>query len=44
MAASTSTVDDSDVSMFDDMANYLYLTIRLLAALVVVWYGSFASR
>ena len=36
--------EDDNVAMLDGMADYLYLTLRLLAALLVVWYGSFASR
>lgn len=43
MATDTSA-DESGSTMLDDMVNYLYLAIRLVAALVVVWYGSYASR
>ena len=36
--------DESDANFLDDMATYVYLAIRLAAALIVVWHGSLATR
>lgn len=36
--------DEVGSTLFDDMAGYFYLVIRLVAASVVVWYASFSSR
>jgi hypothetical protein len=46
MGGDSSITDDSvdQSAMLDDMANYLYLTTRLLGALAVVYFASFASR
>jgi len=44
MTAATTGEDGKAGTVFDGMANYMYLAIRLVAALVVVWYGSFSSR
>jgi hypothetical protein len=46
MGGDSSITDDpmEQSAMLDEMANYFYLTVRLLGALVIVYMGSFASR